>query len=99
MKAEGLRIDAVADLHYTKNYKGQAERLLREASRTADVLLLCGDLTDYGLREEARLLAEDIRNYAHLPVLAILGNHDYEAGQAREVSATLEEAGVRMLDG
>lgn len=99
MKTPPLRIAAAADLHYTKSSKGQAQKLLSEASHAADVLLLCGDLTDYGHRDEAHLLAQDIRIYATVPVVAILGNHDFEAGHPEEVSTVLEEAGVQMLDG
>ncbi len=68
-------------------------------SREADVLLLCGDLTDYGLAEEAELLATDIRAHLRIPVLAVLGNHDFESGHPEAVTKVMEEAGVRMLDG
>jgi Icc-related predicted phosphoesterase len=94
-----LRIAATADLHCTKTSKGQFQPLLAEASHEADVLLLCGDLTDYGLPEEAHLLAEDIRAFATVPVLAVAGNHDYESGHLDEVVRILTEAGVKMLDG
>ena len=65
----------------------------------ADVLLLCGDLTDYGVPEEAHVLAEELRNHATIPVLAILGNHDFESGRSEEVSRILAESGARMIDG
>jgi Icc-related predicted phosphoesterase len=94
-----LKIAAVADLHYTKTSKGHLESLFVEASREADVLLLAGDLTDYGLEEEAQVLAEDLRSYASKPVLAVLGNHDYESGRPQAVSEILTKAGVRMIDG
>lgn len=94
-----LRIAAAADLHCTKTGKGHFHALFTEASQAADVLLLCGDLTDYGLPEEARVLAEEIRSFATIPVLAVLGNHDFESGQTAEVSRILTEAGVTMLDG
>jgi Icc-related predicted phosphoesterase len=94
-----LRIAAAADLHCTKSGKGQFQPLFAEASRDADVLLLCGDLTDYGLPEEAHVLADDIRSFATVPVLAVTGNHDYESGHLDEVVRILAEAGVKMLDG
>lgn len=94
-----LRIAATADLHCTKSGKGHFHPLFAEASQSADVLLLCGDLTDYGLPEEAHVLAEEIRSYATVPVLAVLGNHDYESGQTAELTRILTEAGVQMLDG
>lgn len=94
-----LRIAATADLHCTKASKGHFQPLFTSASQEADVLLLCGDLTDYGLPEEAHILAEDIRSFATIPVLGVAGNHDYESGHAEEVVHILTEAGIQMLDG
>ncbi len=64
----------------------------------ADVLLLCGDLTDYGLPEEAVVLAKELST-VKIPMLAVLGNHDFESGQHAEVTKILCEAGVKILDG
>ncbi len=64
MNTKPLRIAAVGDIHYTKHSKGKCQELFASASAHADVLLLCGDLTDYSLPEEAALLAEDLK--AHL---------------------------------
>lgn len=94
-----MRIAAASDLHYHRNSKGAAKELFTRASREADVLLLGGDLTDYGLPEEAHVLAEDIHAYCRVPIVAVLGNHDFEAAQTGEVIRILETAGVRMLDG
>lgn len=94
-----LRIAAAADLHCTKSGKGQFQPLFAEASHDADVLLLCGDLTDYGLPEEAQVLADDIHAFATVPVLAVTGNHDSESGHMDEVVRILTAAGVRVLDG
>src|SRR5687767_11785683 len=99
MAKNPLRIAASADLHYNKQSHGRAREMLEEVSSAADILLLCGDLTDYGTVEEAHVLAEDIRKYARLPILAVLGNHDFESDQTAAVRATVEEAGVRVLDG
>lgn len=94
-----LRIAAVGDIHYTKTSKGLHQPLFAEASKAADVLLLCGDLTDYGHIEEAKVLGEDLRAFCTIPVIAVLGNHDFETGHAEEISKTLTEFGVHMLDG
>ncbi len=95
-----LRVAATSDIHYARDSKGKAQALFTAASREADVLLICGDLTDYGLPEEAALLAEDIRAHATVPILAVLGNHDFETGQPAAVREILEaQAGVKMLDG
>jgi Icc-related predicted phosphoesterase len=94
-----LRIAATSDIHYSRNSRGQCRDLFTQASQAADVLAICGDLTDYGLPEEAHILAEDIHTHCRIPVVAVLGNHDFEAGNTHEVSTILEQAGVRMLDG
>lgn len=96
---ERVRVAAVADLHYPKPPPDLLQGLLSQASEQADVLLLGGDLTDYGRPEEARLLAKALATYAKLPLLAVLGNHDYEFGQPEEVREILCDAGVIMLDG
>ncbi|HEX2253748.1 MAG TPA: metallophosphoesterase [Thermoanaerobaculia bacterium] len=94
-----MRIAALADLHYTRTSRGQFDELFRHASGEADVLLLCGDLTDYGLTEEAELLAEDLQRTVDVPVVAVLGNHDYESGHPEEVKHLLTECGLLLLDG
>jgi len=70
-----------------------------EISSSADVLLLCGDLTEYGLPEEAEELAADVRSAVRIPIIAVIGNHDYESGQPEMVSKVIDEAGVYMLVG
>ena len=94
-----LRIAAVADVHYGKHSKGKMQELFAAVSREADVLLMCGDLTDYGLPEEAELLAADVRSHLRIPVIGVLGNHDFESAQPDAVVRVMDEAGVEMLDG
>jgi Icc-related predicted phosphoesterase len=94
-----LRIAAAADIHYGKHSKGKMQELFAAASREADVLLLCGDLTDYGLAEEAELLAADIHAHLRIPVVGVLGNHDFESGHPEAVCHVMEAAGVTMLNG
>jgi Icc-related predicted phosphoesterase len=94
-----MRIAATADFHYGKSSQGSLQGLLAEASARADVLLLCGDLTDYGHADEAHILAHDIRASARIPVIAVLGNHDFESGHADEITRILVDAGVNVLDG
>jgi Icc-related predicted phosphoesterase len=98
-KGGKLRIAATADIHYGKHSKGKMQELFTQVSREADVLVLAGDLTDYGLREEAELLAADIRAHLRIPVIGVLGNHDFESGHAEDVRKVLDDAGVTMLDG
>lgn len=73
--------------------------LLSPVNDVADMLLLCGDLTDYGLPEEAHILVNDLKEAVNIPVVAVLGNHDYESGQHQEVCRILTGAGVKVLDG
>jgi len=93
-----VRIGALADLHCSKSSRGQFQPLLMQAAEAADVLLLGGDLTDYGLPEEAEVLAGELSG-VKVPVIAVLGNHDYESGKQDEVRQVLAHAGVRLLDG
>src|SRR5947207_13008242 len=72
---------------------------LADIPQSADVLLLGGDLTEYGLPEEAEELVADIRAAVRIPTLAVLGNHDFESSQAELVSKVLDEAGVNVLNG
>ncbi len=94
-----LRIAAVADIHVKKGSPGAFAQLFAKISESADVLLLCGDLTDYGTEEEARLLAADITKSLRIPAIGVLGNHDFESGQQDEIVKILTDAGVTMLDG
>ena len=94
-----LRIAAVADIHYGKHGRGTLLEAFGELSHQADVLLLCGDLTDYGLAEEAEELAIDLRAAVRVPMIGVLGNHDFESGEAKLVRQVMEEARVTILDG
>ena len=70
-----------------------------EISHSADILLLCGDLTEYGLAEEAEQLVADIRAAVRIPMIAVLGNHDFESGHEELVCKLLDDAGVNVLNG
>jgi Icc-related predicted phosphoesterase len=95
---ETIRLAAVADLHCTRTSSGALAPMFMEAASQADVLLLGGDLTDYGLPEEARVLARELSG-VKIPMLGVLGNHDCESGREEEVTKILVEAGVQVLDG
>ncbi|HSF29259.1 MAG TPA: metallophosphoesterase [Candidatus Tectomicrobia bacterium] len=94
-----VRVAAIGDVHCTKTSQGALQPLFQQISADADVLVLCGDLTDYGLPEEAHVLAKELTTSLKIPVVAVLGNHDFESGQAQEVRNILGDAGVRVLDG
>ena len=94
-----LRIAAIGDLHVSKNSQGAFQPLFTQINGAADVLVLCGDFTDYGLPEEARILARELSTAVKIPVIAVLGNHDFEAGRQHEIREILVDAGVTVLDG
>lgn len=94
---DSLKIAAIGDLHVTEDSVAPYRELFVEISREADILVLCGDLTNFGKTSEAEILAEDLRA-CEIPVLGVLGNHDYECGQPEKVAAILHEAGMRILD-
>ena len=96
---ETLRIAAVADIHVKKTSHGQFHELFAQATEAADVILLCGDLTDYGALEEGKVLAKEITSSLRIPAIGVLGNHDFETGHEEDIKAVLQEAGVTMLDG
>jgi Icc-related predicted phosphoesterase len=94
-----VRVAAVSDIHYGKASQGALQALFAEVTEMADVLVLAGDLTDYGLSEEAKALAKDLTSSLKIPAVGVLGNHDFEAGEEKEIATILSDAGVRMLDG
>ncbi len=94
-----VRIAAMADVHYSRTSAGALQPVFQQVTESADVLVLCGDLTDYGLTEEAKLLTKDLTSALKIPVVGVLGNHDFEAGEETEIAKILTDAGVRMLDG
>jgi Icc-related predicted phosphoesterase len=93
-----VRIAAVADIHVKKNSHGAMQPLFTAANEKADVLLLCGDLTDYGTDEEAHILAKDLRAL-RIPCIGVLGNHDLESDNETELVKILRDAGMIILDG
>src|ERR687893_906463 len=92
-------VAAVGDIHLGgKGFDAPLQILFGQVSEHADVLALCGDGTDRGDPEEARLMAKALSTVS-VPIVAVLGNHDYESGKEREVSRILCDAGVHVLDG
>ena len=92
-----MKAAAIGDLHVTEDSVAPYRRMFEEISDQADVLLLCGDLTNFGKTSEAEILAEDIR-HCTIPVLGVLGNHDYECGVHEDVARILHEGGMIVLD-
>lgn len=93
-----VRIAAMSDVHVSKTAHGALAPILAQVADRADVLLLCGDLTDYGTADEARVLVKELGTL-RLPTVAVLGNHDYESGTPGVVADALRDVGVTVLDG
>lgn len=93
-----IRVAAVADIHFGADSAGTLAPHLRQLEGEADVLLLAGDLSRRGRPEEARVLAAELQT-APVPVVAVLGNHDFESDRQEEFAAILSDAGVQMLEG
>jgi Icc-related predicted phosphoesterase len=98
MSRSSVRVAAVADLHCTKTSQGALQPLFSRVAEAAELLLVAGDLTDYGHPDEARVLAREL-TAVRVPVVAVLGNHDLESGKGDEVRQILADAGVVVLDG
>jgi len=92
-----MRVAAIGDLHVQESDVAPYRELFAEIAQHADVLVLCGDLTNFGKSTEAEILAEDIKSCS-VPILGVLGNHDYECGQPEKVVEILQGAGMTVLD-
>jgi uncharacterized protein len=93
-----LKVASLGDLHFKEDKMQSLRELFGEISQAADVFVLCGDLTDTGKPKEAEILAEELRACS-IPIVGVLGNHDYESEQAEKVAEILKSAGVHLLDG
>ena len=92
-----IRVAAAGDIHAGEPLRERIERAFAGAAHEADLVLLAGDLTTHGLPEQAEVLA-DACSGIPIPIVAVLGNHDYHSGHSDEVTATLEAAGVIVLE-
>jgi Icc-related predicted phosphoesterase len=93
-----IRIAAMSDIHCTRTSQGLLQPVFAAAAERAEVIVICGDLTDYGLPDEARVLVKELSGI-RAQVVAVLGNHDYESGKQLEVHDILNDAGIHVLDG
>ncbi len=89
-RVKKIKVAAVGDIHVKSHFSGEYKELFTSVSDQADVLVLCGDLTDLGTPQEAELLADDMR-YCKIPIVGVLGNHDYQSDQSTEVARILEQ--------
>ncbi|WP_423834828.1 metallophosphoesterase family protein [Streptomyces manipurensis] len=93
-----IRVAAVGDIHLGPDSAGTLRPAFDALGECADLLLLAGDLTRHGTREEARVVGSEVAGLA-VPVVAVLGNHDYQSDQPDVVTAELVAGGVHVLEG
>jgi Icc-related predicted phosphoesterase len=93
-----IRVAAVGDVHLGPDVRRTIRPHLDEIGTCADVLLLAGDLTQHGTPEEAEVVVAEFRDLA-VPVVAVLGNHDYQCDSAEEITRMLRGAGITVLEG
>jgi Icc-related predicted phosphoesterase len=96
-RPDSVRVAAIGDLHVHQDGTEILEPLFQKVSQNADVLALCGDLTHLGLPQEAERLVNHLRS-CRVPVVAVLGNHDYQSGHADEVKKILRAGKVVVLE-
>ena len=92
------RIAAVADVHCHEHMRGQLAESLRDVNDRADILIIAGDLTSSGQLSEARELLKELRHVT-IPIIAVLGNHDFEHDQQDQIHDFLKTSGILILDG
>jgi Icc-related predicted phosphoesterase len=93
-----MRIAALADLHFTTAAYEGFRTALERVRDEADLLVLAGDLTNYGKASEMEPLL-NVLVRLRLPIVAVLGNHDYESGQEGELMKMMTAEGIKVLDG
>ena len=93
-----IRVAAVGDVHVGLDSQGQLRESFRRLPEDADVLLLAGDLTRHGSLDEAEVLGGELDGLG-IPIVAVLGNHDYHCDQDVQITEVLRSVGVHVLEG
>lgn len=96
--SSGIRIAAVGDVHFVSSSKGSLRPALEDLDGSADVLLIAGDLTMHGRASEAAVLAGELQGLP-IPMVSVLGNHDYHCDEDKKIRDIVEEAGIIVLEG
>jgi Icc-related predicted phosphoesterase len=97
-ESKKVRIAAVGDIHVKESDKGKWVEYFKEVSRQADVLVISGDLTDTGDEVEAQILSDELRACT-VPVVSVLGNHDFEKGRHKLIRQIVQKENIHILDG
>jgi Icc-related predicted phosphoesterase len=93
-----MKLAAVADIHLKTEDQDKNIRQFSRANELADALVIAGDLTNHGMPDEMRACLA-VLEHVHIPIIAVLGNHDHESGHQDELAGMLRLAGVHLLDG
>ena len=93
-----IRLAAVGDVHFGDDSAGTLRPHLENLSERADALLLAGDVTRHGHADEAVVLADELSDL-EVPIVAVLGNHDYHQNEEKAIRDVLEGVGIRVLEG
>jgi uncharacterized protein len=93
-----MRIAAMADIHFTPQSYDKIREPMNHVRDEADILVLAGDLTNFGKPEEIHSLLNSFVRL-RIPIVAVLGNHDYESGKPEEIIKLLTDEGIKVLDG
>jgi len=92
-----VRIAATGDVHCTQRERARIAKAFEKVAVEADLIVVAGDVTTHGEAEEAKVLADACRPL-EVPVIAVLGNHDWHAGRQQEIAAALAAGGIEVLD-
>ncbi|HKG17312.1 MAG TPA: metallophosphoesterase [Solirubrobacteraceae bacterium] len=92
-----VRIAAAGDLHCRETRRREIEAAFARIAGEVDAILLAGDLTTHGAPDQAAILA-DACAPLEVPVVTVLGNHDWHANRTVEVVETLTAGGITVLD-
>ena len=93
-----MRIAATADLHFNPQSYATLQAQFERVRDDADVLVLAGDLTNYGLPNEMEPLINALLRL-RIPIIVVLGNHDYESAKEEELCRMMVASGIKVLDG
>jgi Icc-related predicted phosphoesterase len=93
-----MRIAAVADLHFSPQSYDRVRESMARVRDEADLLVVAGDLTNYGTPEEMTAVLNTLLRL-RVPMVAVLGNHDYESGHQAELMKMMNAEGIKVLDG
>lgn len=93
-----IRIAAVGDVHYDHHSRQELKSHFESLNERADLFLIAGDLTQAGTVEEAKALASDLSG-VRVPIVTVLGNHDFHSDRQEEIARVLRDCGITTLEG